>query len=129
VRAAGRRHLPRPRQRSERAAAAIWRPEHCCSPSYLPIPWRPHPKFSPLRNGKRTGADIRHVEHALGKLDPGSRLVAIVANGPRQRERLEPIAMEWIDLPAGSFAGQGTSVNAAMVVLDAEQREAAVTSE
>ena len=62
--------------------------------------------------------DIRHVEHALAKLRPGGRLVAGVANGPRQRERLLPIASAWIDLPAGSFREQGTSVNAAIVVID-----------
>jgi hypothetical protein len=58
------------------------------------------------------------VEHALKKLKPGGRLVAVVANGPRQRERLLPIASAWIDLPAGSFREQGTSVNAAIVVVD-----------
>lgn len=66
----------------------------------------------------RPGADIRHIEHARGKLRPGARLVAICAAGPRQRERLAPIASEWIDLPAGSFKAQGTSVNAALVVID-----------
>ena len=63
------------------------------------------------------GADIRHVEHARTFLKPGGRLVAVVANGPRQRERLLPIASAWIDLPAGSFEDQGTSVNAAIVVI------------
>ena len=65
------------------------------------------------------GADIRHIEHARAKLKPGGRLVAICANGPRQRAALEPIASEWIDLPAGSFSEQGTNVNAAIVVIDA----------
>ena len=65
------------------------------------------------------GADIRHIEHARGKLNPGGRLVAICANGPRQRAALQPIATAWIDLPAGSFADQGTGVNAAIVVIDA----------
>ena len=65
------------------------------------------------------GADIRHIEHARGKLNPGGRLVAICANGPRQRAALQPIATAWIDLPAGSFADQGTGVNTAIVVIDA----------
>jgi hypothetical protein len=65
------------------------------------------------------GQDIRHIEHARGKLKPGGRLVAICANGPRQRERLQPLATDWIDLPAGSFSEQGTNVNAAIVVIDA----------
>ncbi|MDB5310596.1 MAG: hypothetical protein JWO38_4798 [Gemmataceae bacterium] len=64
------------------------------------------------------GDDIKHIEHARAKLKPGGRLVAICANGPRQREKLGPIAAEWIDLPAGSFSGKGTSVSAAIVVID-----------
>jgi 16S rRNA G1207 methylase RsmC len=62
--------------------------------------------------------DIKHIEHALTKLNPGGRLVAICANGPRQREKLQPLADQWIDLPAGSFQEAGTSVNAAIVVID-----------
>lgn len=64
------------------------------------------------------GADIKHIEHALTKLKPGGRLVAICANGPRQKEKLQPLAAEWIDLPAGSFQEAGTNVNAAIVVID-----------
>jgi hypothetical protein len=44
--------------------------------------------------------------------------VAVEANGPRQRERLLPIAAAWIDLPAGTFREQGTSVNVAIVVVN-----------
>ena len=40
------------------------------------------------------GADIRHIDHARRKLNPGGRLVAICAAGPRQRERFEAIAAE-----------------------------------
>lgn len=65
------------------------------------------------------GADIRHIEHARTLLKPGGRLVAICANGPRQRERLQPIAVEWRDLPPGSFKESGTMVNAALLVLEA----------
>lgn len=68
------------------------------------------------------GADIRHVQHAAGKLNPGGRLVAIVAGGPRQREKLIPMAEAsggyWEDLPAGSFESSGTGVNAAIVVIE-----------
>jgi protein-L-isoaspartate O-methyltransferase len=67
------------------------------------------------------GADIKHIEHARTFLKPGGRLVAICANGPRQRERLQAIASEWIDLPAGSFKSQGTNVNTALVVLEAAE--------
>jgi hypothetical protein len=43
----------------------------------------------------------------------------VCANGPRQRAALQPIAVDWIDLPAGSFEAAGTNVNAAIVVLEA----------
>jgi SAM-dependent methyltransferase len=63
--------------------------------------------------------DIRHIEHARKLLRPGGRLVAICANGPRQREKLQPLASEWIDLEPGAFAESGTNVSAAIVVFDA----------
>lgn len=63
-------------------------------------------------------SDIRHIEHARHFLKPDGVLVAICANGPRQRARLMPIAREWIDLPAGSFKASGTNVNAAIVVIE-----------
>lgn len=68
------------------------------------------------------GADIKHIRHALSFLLPGGRLVAICANGPRQREALKSLAEEsggyWEDLPAGSFATAGTNVNTALVVIE-----------
>lgn len=68
------------------------------------------------------GVDIRHIEHARGFLAPGGRLVALCADGPRQRERLRPLAEAsggWYEpLPAGSFAESGTNVNVAMLVID-----------
>jgi protein-L-isoaspartate O-methyltransferase len=64
------------------------------------------------------GADIGHVEHSRKCLKPGGRLVAVVANGPRQRERLLLVASAWIDRPAGSFSEQGMTVNAAIVIVD-----------
>lgn len=66
----------------------------------------------------RRGADVKHIQHAASKLADGGRLVAICANGPRQREALEPLASEWHDLPAGSFKSEGTNVNAAIVVIE-----------
>lgn len=66
----------------------------------------------------KNGTDIRHVKHAASLLNPGGRLVSIVANGPRQREKLKPIATEWIDLPPRSFASEGTSVDTALIVID-----------
>jgi predicted RNA methylase len=59
------------------------------------------------------GSDIKHVQHALGMLNPNGRLVSIVAAGPRQREAFKD-ADEWIDLPEGSFPGTG--VQTAIVI-------------
>ena len=67
------------------------------------------------------GADIKHIQHALSMLAPGGRLVAVCANGPRQRDVLKPLAEqsggEWIDLPAGTFKQAGTGVNTALLVI------------
>ncbi len=65
------------------------------------------------------GADIKHIQHARSFLAPGGVLVAVCANGPRQHEHLKPEADAWIDLPAGTFADQGTNVNTAIVVFTA----------
>lgn len=65
----------------------------------------------------KMGADIKHINHAAGLLVPGGRLVALCANGPRQRAKLMPIADEWHELPAGSFKSEGTNVDAAIVVV------------
>lgn len=62
--------------------------------------------------------DIKHIVHAQKFLCSGGRLVALCANGPRQREALKPIASQWHDLPAGSFASEGTRVEAALLVID-----------
>ena len=65
------------------------------------------------------GADIKHIEHARGMLKPGGRLVAICANGPRQRAAFMDVAEHWEDLPAGTFKEAGTNVNTALLVLTA----------
>ena len=52
-------------------------------------------------------------------LKPGGKLVALCANGPRQREAFMNEAEHWEDLPAGSFREQGTNVNVALMVLTA----------
>jgi hypothetical protein len=39
-----------------------------------------------------------------------------VANGPRQREKFQPIATVWIDLLPGTFVG--TRARAAIVVIE-----------
>lgn len=69
----------------------------------------------------QNGADIKHIQHALKFLKPGGRLVAICANGSRQQAILKPLAENsggsWEDLPAGTFASQGTNVNSALLVI------------
>jgi 16S rRNA G1207 methylase RsmC len=68
------------------------------------------------------GADIKHVLHALDLLAPGGRLVAVVADGPRQQERLRPVIEgrggTWEGLPSDTFNEQGTSVRTALVVVE-----------
>lgn len=63
------------------------------------------------------GSDIKHINHARKFLAPGGKLVALCANGPRQREAFMGIADYWEDLPAGSFKSEGTGVNVALMVL------------
>ena len=64
------------------------------------------------------GADIEHIEHMRKFLRPGGRLVSICAAGPKQTDAYRDVADEWIDLPAGSFASEGTNVSTAIVVFD-----------
>ncbi len=70
-----------------------------------------------------SGADIRHILHAVSFLKPGGRLVAICADGPRQNERLRPLAEQsggtWEALPPGAFQGAGTGVRTALLVIEA----------
>lgn len=66
------------------------------------------------------GADMAHIEHAHGMLNPGGVLVAICANGPRQNARLRPrieaAGGRWEALPAGTFAQAGTNVQTVLLV-------------
>jgi hypothetical protein len=83
---------------------------------YSPSGWKPERVLmNPPFNG---GADIKHINHALSMLNDGGRLVAICANGPRQRDQLMPLATHWEDLPAGTFKVAGTNVNTALLVID-----------
>lgn len=66
----------------------------------------------PFNNGE----DIKHIRRAFDLLKQGGRLVAICADGPRQRAALKDQASDWIELPAGTFSG--TSVRSVIVVLD-----------
>jgi len=64
----------------------------------------------------KMGTDIKHIRHARTLLAPGGKLVAICANGPKQRAKLMPEAAEWIELEPRAFASEGTSVNAAIAI-------------
>jgi hypothetical protein len=50
-------------------------------------------------------------------LAPGGRLVALCADGPRQQERLRPLAETWEEIPAGTF--QGTNVRSVLLTITA----------
>lgn len=70
--------------------------------------------------------DVRHVEHALGFLKPGGRLVAIMSSGvtfrrgraAAFRERVAAMGGTIEPLPADSFKASGTSVNTVLVTID-----------
>ena len=72
------------------------------------------------------GADIEHITHALTMLKPGSRLVALCANGPRQNGSLRPMVEahggEWEDLPAETFKEEGTGVRVALISMQVRGR-------
>jgi len=66
--------------------------------------------------------DIKHIRHAYNMLKPGGRLVAICANGPKQKDLLLPFVESqggiWEVLPDSTFAESGTNVGTAMLILD-----------
>lgn len=65
------------------------------------------------------GDDIKHIRHALGYLKKdGGRLVAICANGPKQREAFESMAYVYEELPAGTFSESGTEISTVLVVIE-----------
>jgi len=64
-------------------------------------------------------ADVKHILHAISFLKPGGRLVALCANGPRQNDKLKPLASSWETLPADTFKDAGTGVRAALLVIEA----------
>ena len=68
------------------------------------------------------GEDIKHIQTAMRLLNKGGRLVALCANGPRQRDALMPLVQAhggiWEDLPDGTFAEEGTMVRCSLICLD-----------
>lgn len=65
----------------------------------------------------RLGADVRHIECMRSLLKPGGRLVSVCGTGSK-RQRLFDEADQVIDLPDGSFKGEGTNVAASLVVFN-----------
>lgn len=63
------------------------------------------------------GQDVAHIRWARTFLVLNGTLVAICANGPRQREALMDECEHWEDLPVGTFSESGTNVNTALVVI------------
>ena len=61
------------------------------------------------------GQDIKHILHALSMLKEGGQLVAICADGPRQKKQLEPLCDYWEPLPPGTFKTSGTMVNTVLL--------------
>ncbi len=57
-------------------------------------------------------------------LAAGGRLVAVVANGPKQEKRLRPVVEEmggsWEPLAVDAFEQAGTSVRAALIVVEVQ---------
>lgn len=75
------------------------------------------------------GQDCEHVEHALKFLNPGGRLVAVMAASIRYREtqpyrglreKIEACGGQIIDLPDASFATSGAKVATVVVCMTKE---------
>lgn len=77
----------------------------------------------PFKNGE----DIKHIKHAVTFLNPSGKLVALCANGPRQKRELQDIADYWEVLPEGSFTAQGTNVSVVMLIVTKQRRQTTVT--
>ena len=54
--------------------------------------------------------DIRHIEHARTFLKKGGKLAAICMDTEHRRRRLQPDALDWIQIDAGAFKSEGTGV-------------------
>jgi len=66
----------------------------------------------PFSNGQA----ILHVRHAQKYLARHGRIVAIVPDGPKERDALQGWALDWIELPAGTFKESGTNVRTAIYI-------------
>ena len=71
----------------------------------------------------KNGVDIQHSTNAANGLVDDGRLVAICADGGRQRAKLKPLAEDsggfYEPLPSGTFKHADTMVNTALLVIEA----------
>jgi protein-L-isoaspartate O-methyltransferase len=74
-----------------------------------------------------SGADVKHILHARTLLKPDGRIVAICANGPRQRAALQPLADTWEELPEGTFQSSGTNVRTVLLTMRADSGDKRAT--
>ena len=65
----------------------------------------------------KMGRDIKHISHALKMLKSGGILVSLCFNGTKQNEKLKPLCNSWEELPKGSFKGEGTLANIAIITI------------
>lgn len=72
------------------------------------------------------GQDVAHIKRALSYLKPGGRLVALCADGPKQRDELKPHATLWESMPPGTFKESGTGVNVALLVMERPEAKPAL---
>ena len=63
------------------------------------------------------GRAIEHIEHALKFLKADGLLAAICPNGPREQEKLKPIATIWKRLPPGTLHEAETEVCTALLTI------------
>lgn len=55
-------------------------------------------------------SDIAHIQHAMQFLFPGGRLAGLCLATDHRREALQGMAVEWHEIPAGTFRKEGTEV-------------------
>ena len=65
----------------------------------------------------KMGLDIKHIRHALSLIRTGGVLVSLCYAGARQRKAFELDADHWELLPADTFKPEGTSAQAALVII------------
>lgn len=64
-------------------------------------------------------SDIRHILHARRFLKPGGKLAALCMAGAHRTADLKPLADSWADLPASTFAKEGTRVLTSLLTFSA----------